>query len=451
MKKIISALLSAALVVSSASAISASAESYGDGKKLVVLGDSIAAGYGLTEKEYNYGQLCADYLGGSVENYAVSGDETDDLLNVIGNFSAEQNTALSDADIVIISIGGNDLMQGFAKEFLKYAVTKGLLTEKYSELTEESIDAMDKINLLSLLDGVIDEDKLKALAKSDPLTFGTKLNQMGNTVNEDITKAVIIPTIQQIVDTIKAKNPDARIIVQTIYNPIQFEDGYLAGKGKSTDYVKAIDNVRRVFKNVLTTFATQLKTVEGIEIADIYTDFTSKDENSLEYSWCFTKMQESRDKMDIHPTQKGHLAIAANILGVIGETSENGSKMRQIYNSLPDYEPAEGEEITEDSVKLKKDYPAAAFATYKSVCGTYSLGDIDDNGKIDSTDASAILMEYALSSTNKPSSLSDAQKSAANLNDDDFIDSTDASKILSYYSKISTGATDTIKKYLSNK
>ena len=163
MKRIVSALLSAVLVVSSASALSASAENYGEGKKLVVLGDSVAAGYGLLSEECNYGQICADYLGGSVENYAHSGDETDNLLDVISNFSDEQNTSVSNADIIIISIGGNDLMQGFAKEFLKYAVTKDLLTEQYSDLTTEAIDAMDKINLTSLTDGFIDEDKLKAL------------------------------------------------------------------------------------------------------------------------------------------------------------------------------------------------------------------------------------------------------------------------------------------------
>ena len=432
MKRIVSALLSAALVISSASAISASAESYGDGKKLVILGDSIAAGYGLGKEEFNYGQLCADYLGGSVENYAHSGDETDDLVNIISNFSDEQNTAVSDADIIIISIGGNDLMQGFAKEFLKYAVTKDLLTEEYSNLTAEAIDAMEKIDLMSLTKGVLDESKVKALASDDPVNFLTKLNIMGNTVNSDVTQTTVIPAIQQAVNMIKEKNPDARIIVQTIYNPIQFEDGYLEGKGKSTDYIKAIDNVRRVFKNILTTFATQLKTVEGIEIADIYTDFSSKDENSQEYAWYFTKMQESRENMDIHPTQKGHLAIAANILNVIDEKKDNGSKLRQIYNSLPD----------------KEDYPAIALANYESICGTYSAGDINDDGKIDSTDASAVLMEYALSSTNKPSSLSDAQKNAANLNGDTSVDSTDASAILSYYSKISTGATVTIKKYL---
>ena len=72
MKKSISAILAAALTLSALTCMPASAEKYGDGKKIVVFGDSIAAGTSLSEGEYNYGQLCADYLKGSVENYAVN-------------------------------------------------------------------------------------------------------------------------------------------------------------------------------------------------------------------------------------------------------------------------------------------------------------------------------------------------------------------------------------------
>ena len=429
MKRFVSALLSAAIVVSSASAMNASAENYGDGTKLVVLGDSIAAGYGLTDGEFNYGQICADYLGGNVENYAHSGDETDDLINIVSNFSAQQNSAVSDADVVVISIGANDLMQAFAKEFLKYAITKDMLTEKYASLTAEDIDAMEKVNLISLYQEMIDVDKAKAFAASDPLTFVTKLNTMGNTINSEVTQKYVIPNIQSTVNMIKEKNPDVRIIVQTIYNPIQFEDGFLE-QNHSTDFVKAIDNVRRVFKNVLNNFRTQLKTVEGIEIADVYSDFSSTDEDSKEYSWYFTNMQA--ENMDIHPSQKGHLAIAANVLKVIGEKSDNGSKFRQIYNTVSD----------------RSKYPAAALASYQEFCGTYSIGDVDDNGKIDSVDASAILKEYSLLSTQKTPLFDENQKKAADVNGDEFFDAKDASTLLGYYSSVSTGSRDTMKEYL---
>lgn len=420
--------MSAALVFSSLSAVSASAENYGDGKNLIVLGDSIAAGYGLSDKEFDYGRLCADYLGGNVENYAHSGDTTQDLLDVVGNFSSAQNTAVGQADVVIISIGANDLMQGFARKFLKYAVSADMLSDEYSSLTDGDIDAMEKINVLSVRD-MLDEDKIKAAVAKDPLTFAAKLRIMGTEVDAEVTQASVMPNIQKTVSELKAINPNVRIIVQTIYNPLEFETGYLEAS-HGADYIRAVDNVRRVFKNVLNLFSQQLNNIEGIEVADICSEFASLDENSAYYSWYFTNMQA--EKTDIHPSQKGHLAIAVNILNVIGEKNENGSKLRQIYNSLPD----------------KEKYPAAALANYENVCGTYSLGDVNDDGKIDSNDASAILKEYSLFSTRKDTTFTKAQKKSADINNDDFYDARDASTLLNYYGNISTVGNDTIKKYL---
>ena len=82
------------------------------------------------------------------------------------------------------------------------------------------------------------------------------------------------------------------------------------------------------------------------------------------------------------------------------------------------------------------------------MCGTYSLGDVNDDGKIDSTDASAVLKEYSCASTSKESYLTDTQKKAADVIHDSVFDANDASKLLAYYSGLSTGSTYTMKEYL---
>ncbi|MBO5163917.1 MAG: hypothetical protein J6B75_05650 [Ruminococcus sp.] len=69
----------------------------------------------------------------------------------------------------------------------------------------------------------------------------------------------------------------------------------------------------------------------------------------------------------------------------------------------------------------------------------YTLGDVNNDGTVDSSDASDVLVEYAKKQTGSPSVLSDTQKKAADVNRDGSIDSTDASMILTYYSKASTG------------
>ncbi len=70
------------------------------------------------------------------------------------------------------------------------------------------------------------------------------------------------------------------------------------------------------------------------------------------------------------------------------------------------------------------------------------LGDVNEDGFVDSGDASLILSEYALLSTGSDSSFTEAQRAAADVNSDDVIDSSDASSILAYYAMASTATED---------
>ena len=79
-----------------------------------------------------------------------------------------------------------------------------------------------------------------------------------------------------------------------------------------------------------------------------------------------------------------------------------------------------------------------------------SLGDVNNDGTIDSIDASSVLAHYAAVSTGGKSSFSAEQIKAADVNKDEKSDSIDASLILAYYAHTSTGGTGTIEDYLSN-
>ena len=96
-------------------------------KKMLVLGDSISAGYGLANGELGYYDYVAEYGGYSMTNLAVSGDTTVDLLEVIAKDNTQK--AVKDADLICISIGGNDLLQavqGYTKRIIKHnAKSKG--------------------------------------------------------------------------------------------------------------------------------------------------------------------------------------------------------------------------------------------------------------------------------------------------------------------------------------
>ena len=135
----------------------------------VVLGDSIAYGSGLSNpREAVYGKIVADTNGYSYENYAVPGHTTQRLLR---RMQEEQvKSAITAADMISISIGGNNFLLG---------------------------------NLNALLyDAIVKEDY-------------TRLDEITENFYADL---------QQIIQTIRQLNPDTVILLQTIYNP---QTGYI--------------------------------------------------------------------------------------------------------------------------------------------------------------------------------------------------------------------------------
>lgn len=101
------------------------------------------------------------------------------------------------------------------------------------------------------------------------------------------------------------------------------------------------------------------------------------------------------------------------------------------------------DEITDESYATES-YETEVYATdtysdYVSGDGhIVSPGDVDMDGKIDSSDASAILEYYSLVSTKQPSDLTMDQVWAGDVNGDGVTDSSDASDILAYYSYAAT-------------
>lgn len=69
----------------------------------------------------------------------------------------------------------------------------------------------------------------------------------------------------------------------------------------------------------------------------------------------------------------------------------------------------------------------------------FKLGDVNGNDRVDSVDASAVLMHYARTSADKDGSIDEKMLRYADFNSDGIVDSRDASAILLYYATESTG------------
>jgi len=447
MKKFIAAMLAAAMTAGTAASYAVTAaDTKNTDHDFVIFGDSIAAGYGLDNKtEYNYGQICADYFGGTVANYAVTGDTTEDMLNVIGSLDASQKQTLKNAEYVVISIGGNDLIHFAVKYVLEYAAENNLLADG-----KTAADIPDEPTASQLL-ALLDTNKLSAYAKesTNAMDLIATLKKLCNNlmIKNDkyvgIIPETVIPNIKTAVSEIKAINPDARIIIQTIYQPIQFDKEYLSehfGTSAST-YTTLFGQLRSNFEKVLQLYAKELGGIDGIEIADVNREFTSLKEGETQnndnpgHAAYFVNIQKSGKERDIHPNQKGHLAIAATILNTIGEFHDDSGLLSSIFKSLMD----------------TSEYPIIAVDTYKKAAGNLMLGDVNFDDKIDARDASRVLRNYTYIADDPDSSiLSEMQLKQSDVNGDTLSDAKDASAILRFYAYLSNNEYCPIDEFLKN-
>lgn len=97
----------------------------------------------------------------------------------------------------------------------------------------------------------------------------------------------------------------------------------------------------------------------------------------------------------------------------------------------------------------KSDKVSKTVTVYANCISKVKLGDMNDDGVIDATDASAILSAYALSSVGQDT-LTKEQKTAADVNKDGVVDATDASAVLTYYALSSVSQTGTFEEYMNS-
>lgn len=209
----------------------------------VALGDSIAAGYGLSDIRESYPSLLADKLGADNVNLAKNGRTSNGLLTQIHALSDSDREAISKAELITISIGGNDLIGSDNRIFV---------------LSEA---------LISVLSG--------------DYTMSETLQNVYNILKENL-----IDTIS----ALKQINPDAVILLQTLYNP------YLSGNYTYGSY--NVGELLDPYVNKLNEIYTEVyNTIEGFSIVDV----ASVMNGVPEYFY---------NTFDIHPTAAGHRIIA---------------------------------------------------------------------------------------------------------------------------------------------
>ncbi len=232
--------------------------------RMLFLGDSIAAGYGLdgytSSDNYNcnsysnilkerYTAEFGDNIKHEMRNLAVSGDTSDDLLELID--SGKLDSELANSEAVVVSIGGNDMLH--------------IMFDLFKDLGIESKDSFD-------LDSI------------DLLGAAASLITMDSEIDEALNQYEI--NLQEISAKLNEKS-DGTIYIQTLYNPLETFDNISVVVEFSDE---KIGRFNEIIKN---------NAGENYKVIDVAADFEGKC-NEL------TRI----GSMDIHPNEEGHKVIA---------------------------------------------------------------------------------------------------------------------------------------------
>ena len=229
---------------------------------ILVLGDSIAAGYGLegySENRYS----CASYANLLHDQYDAELKDAGGCKLVNSAVVGDTAQHLADSDAVIISIGGNDIL-GLFIDFLM-----------------NDLGITSKSTLSDLM------DKTK-----DIIGIAMDMKDM----SDDMDKALknFTSTLDDIINTVEAKS-NGEIIVQTLYDPLDNFTAAAVFQSMSKDKISKLNNI-------IKEHSTDEDENERYIVADVFSEFSGHG-----------KELTNINDFDIHPNKKGHALIASCI------------------------------------------------------------------------------------------------------------------------------------------
>lgn len=234
----------------------------------VSYGDSIAAGYGLSDKiSQGYPYLFAKDRY-KIYDYAVSGYDTTDMLKQLASQDGERNSALASASLVTVSIGGNNFLKALTKPMTEL-MSSGTQTNfllAIGSLSEYFTKGTDKyVSLIADLD--------EGLARFEK-------------------------EIYEIISAIKAKSK-AKIVIFTLYNPYK---GFTIGEFSNiaADYIGKLNEIIN-------------KPSGDYIVCDNYTAFEKTSVQSVNANF-------SALNFDPHPNKYGSALIARTLANTLGKS-----------------------------------------------------------------------------------------------------------------------------------
>lgn len=317
--------------------------------KIVVIGDSISTGAGLADGQKSYVDLIQDYTNAEIQNFAQDTYTTGDVLTCLDDAQVQQ--ALSQADVILVTVGIHDIMDKFME------TTNGFMTqfgfEKFTDVFTASLGEH----------GFSDEMELVPYANT--MADDIKLNRESATANfQEITAKL-------------SQYQDAKIVYQTVYNLLDNIEMYDSLSMKRKMAYNSILNpagmvVNSCFNEYLTTF-TQGQ--DNCILIDTYSEFQG---NAYKYTNLYD--------LEVNPNAEGHAWIAETVIAEAG-LSEG--------ILLGDADGSGKVDAADAAVVLE--HAASVGAGQGDVLNEeqQKAADVDESGAVNAEDASQILMYAA--------------------------------------------------------
>ena len=233
--------------------------------KIVSLGDSVPSGYFLSDSTKSYDNLFSNAIGAEFYEYTYIGMRSDDLLRDLDKEDLKEN--ISNADIVIMNIGANDLL-----DLLDYVDLSEIgLVIKSGTIPKANLD-MKTIPII--------KDHLENV-------FINELKPMSIDASKDFS--IVFP---EIIKKIREYNPNIRIIVNNLYNPFFSISVPLLNIDLSS--------IEKEMDEIINSFNDTIYNNDGYEVIDIY---------SILRNNAYLNVNPISLSFDPHPNIEGHKKI----------------------------------------------------------------------------------------------------------------------------------------------
>lgn len=389
-RKMLAAVSAAVMTALTVLPVCANADGTEPSKKIVVLGDSIARGYGLRENEPGFYDYLGRAMDASVTNLGVDGLTTAGLLEKLSD-SAVQD-ALKDADQVYISIGGNDLMSA-ARTYFEPMREEN---ESTLHMLQRLSDVLDITQVIAGLTGALRQPKADAQAN--------------------------YPLIEE---AVRSVNSTADVFYLTIYNPLEISEKRMDENELSTAERASFDQFVRYVNGNLNQLNRTMRdltaNIENSDAVDVYAAFKDT-------SYLYVRSDEN----DVHPNMLGHAMIAALVMEKYQLSNIRFDEFVTAMENIPlDYYPI----FPNDDHALLDHYAGATSRRF---------GDINDDKIVNVNDAIETLVAYNYAIMEEDYSLTYGDFYNGDVDGDRQLTTWDAIAILTYFNMVEVmGDTET--------